>query len=145
MCSGLFGKGDSIGYAQTLNIGNAIILSDTLIASNDANKNITWGTYTLTKSIAIIKEIYVGSALRVKFDIGSGAGTTYGKIYKNGIAVGTEKSKAGASATQTDDITFTDLKANDVIELWTYNNANNGTCANFRLYGTETIFVNEVT
>jgi hypothetical protein len=133
-----------MGYASTLSLGPSYILSDTVIASNDALKAIGWVSYALTKSIQIVNEVYSTVSLRFKFDLASGAGTTYGKIYRNGVAIGTEKSKAGAMATQTDDITLTDASADDVFELWTYNDNSNGSCQNFRICGDETRFVKKV-
>jgi hypothetical protein len=134
-----------MGYSKTLNLGPSYILSDNLLASNDTLKAISWASYAKTKSFQIIKEVYQKSSLRIKFDIASGAGTTYGKIYLNGVSVGVEKVKAGAFATQTDDIVFTTLSEGDNIELWTYNDASNGSCQNFRLYGNESfVFNNEV-
>jgi hypothetical protein len=58
---------------------------------------------------------------RFKFDLKQGAaGTTKGKLYKNGVAWGTEQSCSEAAfTTYTEDLTS--LVAGDVITVWAYN------------------------
>ena len=131
-----------MGYSKTVEIGSSYLLSDTLIASNDAAKNVLGATYYRVKSISIIKDVYHVSSLRTRFDITNGGGGTIRcKIYRNGTAIGTEQGPG--IATYTEDFNFTDLKFADEIELWG-TSLPAGTIANFRIYGTESPFYNSV-
>ena len=91
-------------------VGNYKILPNPtkLVASN-------YTTYTK------IAEIYLPRAgdLRVKFWIAaSGGATTYGRIYRNGVAVGTEQTTSSAVGTQfSEDITG--WASGDLLQLYT--------------------------
>jgi len=91
------------------------------------------GSYAVVKSI----RIHADGIYRVSFDIKMyNTGTSYGKIYKNGVAYGTERSNATSTyVTFTEDLSFS---AGDTVELWRYNSGGGGTYVrNFRLYAVE--------
>ena len=75
-------------------------------------------TYFNTTSYQPYKEVRINTAgtYRVKFIMWNGSSTyTYARIYKNGVAYGTERSLLGpSSATFTEDLTFA---ANDLVSL----------------------------
>lgn len=81
-------------------------LGDILICANDDETGSDGynGTYTKVKEIKLAK----GGALRVKFDLkksGPSATTVYGKIYRNGVAFGTEQTSTSTTfETQSEDL-----------------------------------------
>jgi hypothetical protein len=80
-------------YAVTLK-KQGVIAGDDLVISNATERNSTSATYSK------MKEVTVGhyGTLRIKFDMKCGGGwTAYGKVYRNGVAVGTERSSASTS------------------------------------------------
>ena len=82
-----------------------------------SSKQVFPGTTGYVKYIQIT--VARSGTLTVDFTIGGGifGGTTYGKIYRNGSAVGTERSVAGTgTAGFSEDIAS--ISAGDTIELW---------------------------
>jgi len=103
-----------------------------LVAKADTeNTAIAFTTYTKYKEIVLnLKGTY-----RIKFDISSPSGsfTTYGKIYKNGVAYGTERSQQTAYATFSEDLNF---DAGDLAQLYIkVSSGSGGMEKNFRIYG----------
>lgn len=111
--------------------------SNNLKASADTERSGPGNSYTLAKSI----QYGLGSGtVRVSFDIradSNGISGCHGKIYINGVAVGTERSVMNS----TEYITFTEdvtVKNGDFIQL--YCDGKNGSytnpywCRNFRIY-----------
>lgn len=84
--------------------------------SNDAVKNTGSATY------AKLKEIEVGMRLagvRVYFDLTCGSGTAFARLYKNGVAIGTERSMGvGGPTTYYDDITS--IVIGDLLQIYAY-------------------------
>ena len=77
------------------------VASDSLKASSDAEATTAATTDTL------VKEIQVGKPgeYRVSFDLYTSVGTAYGRIYVNGVAVGSQRSTSSTTAvTYTEDI-----------------------------------------
>ena len=109
-----------------------ITADNTVLLANDAE--VSWATNTTyTKK----KECCVGvfGIYCVKFDlkINAGANTAYGKIYVNGIAVGTERSTQSTAY-----VTFTEnlfIKANDLVQLYIQRSAGTSYAQNFRMCG----------
>lgn len=142
--------GTSIGTYPIL-VGRAITATEILILKSDpsyfamkaiASNNLrisadavngfsTEVVYTLEKSILVP----YGGLYRVKFDLASNDGPAwvmYAKIYKNGVAFGTEQSTDSATpVTMSEDLYFS---AGDRIELWAKASTHNGTTRNFRIY-----------
>lgn len=114
------------------------VATDTLLKSADTERNTSTDTdYVLKKEISITNG---GGTFRIKFDIhGTGAPAprgAYAKIYRNGVAVGTERvDSTGVYQTFSEDISG--WKTGDLIQLYlkTYQNGDNAFCRNFRIYG----------
>jgi hypothetical protein len=106
--------------------------------SHDAEKEIILSSYTWAKTITLPNGL-IGQ-VRVLFDLKveiiAANPTAYGKIYHNGVALGTEQSNATTSyVTKSEDITH-NFNPGDTIELWLkYGGAGSGYawCQNFRL------------
>jgi len=113
----------------------AIQPSDTLRNSNDAEKTNTTLVYVK------VKETKVNAALiasRIKFTLQSTGGyTAYGRIYKNGVAWGTERSVANTTTTFSED--FGAIAANDLIQIYAKVDLDTfpSNITNFRFYYTK--------
>jgi hypothetical protein len=104
---------------------------DTLRASDDSTEALSSSPYAKIKSITVPDGLQ--GALRVKFAINeSASGTSYGKIYRDSVAVGTERTVVNvAYETFTEDIDF--WLPGDIIELWAYTSGT-GNVKEFRVY-----------
>jgi hypothetical protein len=111
--------------------------SDNLRHSHDAVANNTSQTYAKMKTITFTNG--VRGILRVKFDVKLDAaetGVSYGKIYKNGVAIGTEQTNGTTDyVTKSEDLTDTWLPG-DTIELYgkTFTEGEHCYVKDFRLY-----------
>lgn len=128
------------GYPRA-RLSATIAASDTLLASNDTQALFDPGTtYTIKKEIKI--PTWVRSAgLRIKFSIktANAAATAYAKIYKNGVAWGTEQSNATTSYVEKSE-DLTGFGGGDVIQIWARMSVGGYGIyiQNFRVYGTIT-------
>lgn len=111
------------------------VADDTLQFSNDAEASTGSGTYVKLREVEITEPT---QTIRVKFDlkVNSAGGTVaYGRIYKNGIAIGTEQTSVIATyATKSEDIVFNGV-AGDLVQI--YAKQTGGTLAferNLRVY-----------
>jgi len=114
--------------------------SDNLKASSDSEQNTTSATYVKIKEIVVadyapkINDKDIGK-LRIKFDLSTNntSVTAYGQIWKNGNAVGTERSTQSTGyVTFTEDLEF---KAGDKIQLYAHSNGSKlANVRNFRIY-----------
>ena len=121
-------------------IQNRYVISDDLIHSHDGESTSADGAYTKVKTITLNTLNPSPVTLRIKFDlkIVSGDGTAYGRIYKNGAAVGTARNQAtNTYITYSEDLEFAD---GDTLELYCYFLGPNGPTGykNFRVYGIST-------
>lgn len=112
------------------------VAGDNLLAAADTEAILN-GTNAYAKK----KEITINKSgiLRVKFALArlfTGVGTIYGKIYRSGVAQGTERSLNVDS----DGVVFSEdlpYVADDTCELWIRTDASNKTLyKNFRIYAT---------
>ena len=112
--------------------------SDDLLSSADTARLTSNAAYTLLKEIEIDK---IGGDLRIKFDLRADQPSTapgaYGQIWKNGAAIGTERTdNTGNYVTFSEDLTG--FLPGDLIQIY----AKKGTAVvsayvqNFRIYGT---------
>jgi hypothetical protein len=106
------------------------VASDNLRASDDAEIFTTYTTYIKAKTI----NTTIKGQKRVKFDLrtSNSSYTVYGRIYENGVAVGTER-----STTSTSYVTFSqDLNNMQYVELWYHTSDASAYAyvANFRIY-----------
>jgi hypothetical protein len=115
------------------------IASATLRHSNDTEKTGSNLNYIKIKE-SVLNDGY--NAVRIKFDLkgttSADPGTVYAKIYKNGVAIGTEQSAAtgGAYATKSEDFTLASA-AGDLIQVYVKASATPAIVAyvqNFRIY-----------
>jgi len=84
-----------------------ILIEQTIDSSTSA-------TYEKVKEI----RIDMPGTLRVKFDIKPSTGTGYGRIYKNGVAVGTEQSSTDTSNWVTKSEDISGWSAGDLLQLY---------------------------
>lgn len=137
-------------YVRRNIVARVIAIGDDLLASNDADKNVgLTTTYWKVKEFTIVADAYPVARMRIKFTLNDNGGSgVYGKIYRNGVAIGTERTIATAVDTEfTEDFNFSDLRIMDTIELWGKNASvvgSSGFVKNFRLCGVEAIFNNTV-
>jgi len=115
-------------------MGNSIA-SDTLLSANDSEKTTIASTYVLLKQTVVGP----GGILRIKFSIkaSAGASTAYGKIYQNGVAVGTEQTNATTNYVEfSEDISG--WGPGDLCQIYvrTVNGTYTAYVKNFRIYGT---------
>lgn len=109
------------------------VVSDNLSTSADTERSTTVQSYTKLKEIQLL----AAGTLRIKFDLAASIeyDPAYGRIYRNGAGVGTERSEnAGNWTTFSEDIAG--WAVNDLCQLYAYAAA--ATAANvrnFRLYG----------
>ena len=114
--------------------------SDTLQQSNDTARTTSTGAYEKKKETKL--NIGLTGTIRIKFDLRVvvvGAQNAVGKLYRNGVAIGTERSTAsGAYQTYSEDFNCSTWEQNDLIQLYAYHQ-NSPTDAsyvrNLQLYG----------
>jgi len=111
-------------------------VSDVLRHSHDAEvvKNTDNTTYSIEKTITFTNG--VKGVLRIKYDLGRVAcGTAYGRLYKNGVAIGTEQSRAADYLTFSEDIDVGTIEIGEILELKLKNSLDCDTKArNLRIY-----------
>ena len=116
----------------------AVGAGDTLNLSSDASKSEPSQTYTLMKEI---KQHFASGTLRIKFSISSsdGVNPVYSKIYRNGVAVGTERSTTSGTATEFSE-DLAGWSADDLIQIYGHGFNGNQNCqlTNFRIYSDAT-------
>jgi hypothetical protein len=110
-----------------------VIASDTLRYSADTPRTATDATdYVKLKEI----QTFVSGTIRVAFDIKNDSypkGGARGQIYKNGVAVGIERSGSQAYSTHTEDLIF---ETGNLIQLYAKSTSGSTsvTVRNFRIY-----------
>jgi len=131
---------DDVEVLQDDQVIKWVLPSDTLLQSADTEQTTNSTTYVLKKSI----QVHRSGKYRVKFDLKDQYhinSTAYGRIYRNGIAWGTERSQNsnGAYVTYSEDVYFA---RGDTIDIYIKNgNASYTTYVrNFRIYGTDLDF-----
>ena len=124
-------------------ISASITPSNVLLHSNDTERTATNISYTKEKETRIPARISTYSQYRIKFDMKSDSGLSYGRVYLNGVAHGSEWSSSSTSY-----ITYSgDLYVNggDFVQVYGKNTSGNiAYLRNFRLYGDENIDVDPV-
>lgn len=130
-----------MGYSTTSTslIKNYTPSDDVVV--NDATESLTSSTtYIKVKELELIRRIDTQSLFRFKFDMkSSGAGrNAFGKVYRNGAAVGTEFIVVGAAYTTCEeDLTETDWVVGDLVQLYCKDQNGAGFCytKNFQICG----------
>ena len=91
------------------------IASDTLQISNDAEKMTEELTYTKLKEILVENDL---QKYRIKFNLrNSGGFTCNGKIYLNGVAIGTQRTESSGDTTYSEDFTIP-IKKGDLLQIY---------------------------
>jgi hypothetical protein len=116
----------SISYGNLYAVAN----TGTIASSADTTRTVSAGSYTKSKEFAIL----AAGSYDVYFQLRNttGSGTTFGRIYKNGVAAGTERSNATSSFVAYNE-TISGLVAGDLIQLYAYKTIDNGEVTTFRL------------
>ncbi len=126
------GTGDNVEEVD-MPIANTTKASDTLRNSNDTEKVTVLQAYTKLKEIKLDGAL---PACRIKLDLRSGgsSGNAHGRIYKNGVAIGTERvNTTGSYVTYSED--FTGFVLNNLIQIYCYGLTDNaGVTQNMRIY-----------
>lgn len=119
--------------------------SDTLRQSANNERTDTNAAYTLAKQINVGAGMWAGTGtLRIAFDLkmapNAFSQTAYGKIYRNGGAVGTERTTTDTSNFTNYSEDISGWSAGDQIQLYTKDNGSptGAICRNFRVYYTRT-------
>jgi len=111
------------------------IASDDLKNSNNAEKTTTAPSYTKIKEVKV-NEAFNG-IMRIKFDLKRGVDflTCHGRIYKNGVAIGTDQSTMSETyVTMSEDLSL-NLVVNDLLQIYAYHiNEQNVYIRNMRFY-----------
>ena len=120
------------GVAGTYNNAPTIAASDNLKASADTERTNQTTTWTKYKQMTIL----FGGTIRVKFGLRGWSGNyaAYGRIYKNGAAVGTSQGTSSINVvTYSEDIS---VSAGDLIQLYSAAEITNegARVSNFRVY-----------
>jgi hypothetical protein len=124
------------------------IIGDTVLISHDTEANTENTSYIKLKTITLGANVGKNATLRIKFDLRNSifGPIAYGRIYRNGVAIGTEGSNPLDSyETCSEDIAG--WYAGDTIELWVHAYSEcTAYVRNFRVCGSHTTgIVNEVT
>lgn len=136
--SGILTGVDGSGLINILNFTNYVVVSasNNLKYSSDTERQNT--TYDNQYHKQKEFKVYKNGTYRVKFDAKSSSNYTgtFVRIYKNGVAFGTERDLSSVQAYQTysEDLVFSPL---DTIELWSKSSSAGSVSAyvkNFRLY-----------
>ena len=123
-------------------------VSDTVILAHDGVSTLQSEVYTKVKTITLGAHVKENQTLRIKFDLrtDNASGTAYGRVYRNGGAVGTGQSTVSESyVTKSEDIT--NWSATDTIELYIRisDNTYQVFAQNFRVCGEIADIVDEIT
>lgn len=117
---------------SNLSISSQILhlVGDNLYKSADTQRNSNIGSWTMKKEI----QVFNGGTYRVKFTLWMTGGTTgRGRIYKNGVAFGTERTGTTTPTEYSEDLVFS---AGDLIQIYVIRDSGGDSiiCSNFRLY-----------
>jgi hypothetical protein len=121
--------GDAAASKTYVDLPFEVSASANVKYSADTERTLSDASYTLQKAI----KIRVPGTVRVSFDIARTTATDgYGKVYKDGVAVGIQRvESAGNYTTFTEDFSIT---YPCVLQLYTYGNGSNGhKIRNFRI------------
>lgn len=124
-------------YLDDFTANTVVATDDYLQESADTERTIAWNQATYIKK----KDIRVEEAgtIRIKFDMkdGNGAGGCFGKVYKNGVAVGVEREETVSEWTTYSEDFTSDGNEEDFQLYMKYDDSgggNGGYTRNFRIY-----------
>lgn len=129
-----------MGYGLSQVSFDTYVPSADIIASNDVVKAVpATSAWVLVKEIALVSTIGIISKFRYYFEgAETGGGDNRGRIYRNGVAIGTISGAfpgGGGYTAYTEDINTTNFVIGDKIQL--YGKADNAGCSvrYFRILG----------
>ena len=110
---------DAVIKGAVLDIKKIYKIGDATLHAHDAAGNSVAGSYTKVKTITLDTLFKTPSTLRIHFELHStSGGQVYGRLYKNGGAVGTQRNTVNADwQLYNQDLSFAN---GDTIELWVY-------------------------
>jgi len=120
-------------YAEKM--GGCYVAGDTLLISSDTERQTDSGSYVKLKEIHIPK----GGTLRIKFSVAAAVnvGSAYAKIYRNGVAVGTEREVTFGEGYEEFSEDISGWNPGDFVQIYAKkSNAAISKVKNFRIYGT---------
>ncbi len=103
-------------WATGANITYSYKVSDQLQNSNDTERSNSGTSYTKIKEVKLNADL---AYCRIKFDLGGAGGTftRFGRIYKNGVAIGTEQTQESPTyVTYSED--FDTFVTDDLIQIY---------------------------
>lgn len=110
------GYSNVVSTLNTYTPGANVLIDDSLVESS-ATKNV----YVKIKEIRLQSQIEPSSLFRFIFDLRCPTETGYGRIYRNGVAVGTEQTVVATGANYTnfsEDIVMTNWTNGDLVQLY---------------------------
>lgn len=113
---------------------------DTVIANDSASEWVVNNTYTKVKTLKLVAGIDPTSTFRFKFTLtatDAGANLQYGKIYRNGVAAGSEQVTDTTTnpCVFTEDVPMTNWAIGDEVQLWVKKQNSAGHCSDFKICG----------
>ena len=139
--SGAAGSKAYIDLGDPTITDNGVTVSNDLINSDDTEKSLTTNTYLKIKEVKISVAPSTVTSLRIKFSIktNSSGQNAFGRIYKNGVAIGTERENATPLSYVEYSEDLGTFAANDLIQIYAHTNGGATVyCENFRFYGMDT-------
>jgi hypothetical protein len=110
--------------------GLRAVVGDNLMMSGDTSRSNATTSYVKVKEAVVT----IGGTYRVKFNLEPSINgyTVYGRIYKNGVAFGTEQSQTTGTGTKSEDLVF---EAGDLIQVYAKGDGTrSAVVTNFRIY-----------
>jgi hypothetical protein len=131
-------KVDSNGLIYIVQKTKHYILSDAVLQNAPTLRQSNTTTWTKRKEIKLTEPVTEDTEFRVKFDLVTvGGGTVaHGQVYKNGVAIGIERTVASGTTTFSED--FDTFVWGDLIQGYMKRSGTNGNVgmSNFKLCGT---------
>ena len=135
------GSGDMIKAVYDPNLDGIIAVAQTeanliAVVKHDIEVSETGNAYAKKKTFTFLEDFRGELGVTFETKHSSGGATVHAKVYKNGVAIGTEKNTVSTSFVKhTDYIDFGLIAAGETVELWLYPDAGAGIAyaKNFRL------------
>ena len=110
---------DTVIKGAVLDIKKIYKIGDATLHTHGVPGNSAAGSYTKVKTITLDTLFKTPSTIRIHFELHStSGGQVYGRLYKNGGAVGTQRNTVSSDwQLYNQDLSFAD---GDTIELWVY-------------------------
>lgn len=110
--------------------GNARPSTSVIAASADTTNTVSVSSFTLSKEFKI--KVAGDYNVFFEFRMTTGSGNVHGRIYKNGVAIGTDESTTSQTFISVNE-TISGLVVGDLLQLFAHITIDNGEVKNFRL------------